>query len=113
MRFFITFFTFFVYWTPICAFLTPSQKIFVLRRQIDFVDNKICHLIETRMRLCKQIGNLKKNNLPIEDPAREAKLLNRLVIDHPSLSPKLIEEIWTSLLEESKNIQMENKLPYR
>ena len=113
MRFFITFYAFVVYWTHIYAFLTPSQKIFVLRRQIDFVDNKICHLIETRMRLCKHIGNLKKNSLPIEDPAREAKLLNRLVIDHPSLSPKLIEEIWTALLQESKNIQTENKLPYR
>lgn len=95
---------FMIYFTTNLAFLTPMNKIYMLRRGVDTIDNKISFLIDTRMEMSKKIGKLKKEH-EIEDPIREEQIKSKIKKNHPRLPPALIDDLWTTIFAFSKEAQ--------
>ncbi|MEM3833422.1 MAG: chorismate mutase [Thermoprotei archaeon] len=55
-----------------------ENNILKIRKQIDTIDDEIIRLLNKRMQLCKEIGELKKRmNMPIEDCKREIEVLQK------------------------------------
>jgi len=86
------------------AFLTPANRIRLLRRGIDTIDDKISCLIESRMEISRRIGILKKID-QIDDPLREEQIRKRIKDRHPRLPPELVDDVWRLLFLFSKEVQ--------
>ncbi|WP_048056129.1 chorismate mutase [Pyrococcus sp. ST04] len=72
-------------------------KLKSLRREIDEIDRQIIALLEKRLDIARQIGEIKKNlGLPIEDKEREVEILSRA---------GRFREIFEKILEVSKDVQ--------
>ena len=55
-----------------------SPALDALRRRIDEIDNELLRLLEERMRVCREIGELKRRmGLELVDAERERKVLER------------------------------------
>lgn len=79
-----------------------------LREQIDKIDDEIVGLLEKRLQIAKQIGELKtKLNVEVYHPQREEEILRRLQ-SISSLSPHQIETIYQSIFTLTKVLQEEN-----
>lgn len=79
-----------------------------LRKQIDTIDDEIVALLEKRLQIAKQIGELKTRlNVEVYHPQREEEILKRLQ-SISSLSPHQIEEIYKSIFTLTKVLQEEN-----
>jgi chorismate mutase len=81
------------------------NKINDLRNEIDNYDLKILDILEKRIKLCEQIGKIKKeNNISILCEGRENLILEKLYKN--SILPNIfIEKIWTNIFNYSKNRQ--------
>lgn len=80
-----------------------SERLNYLRQQIDFLDQKIIHLIDQRMALAVQTSRAKKN---IQDKKREKIILSRVKkICLPFLSENFTEKIIKTIMRESKQLQ--------
>lgn len=80
-----------------------------LRSQIDEVDNQIITLLEQRVQIAKQIGEIKtKLKVEVYNPQREEEILKRLQ-SISSLSPAQIEMIYQSIFTLTKVLQEENQ----
>lgn len=84
--------------------LSPCQKIFLYRKSIDFFDDRIANLIEIRLYLCRQVGKHKLYSF--KDINRETHIIQRICDQHPHLSTRLIQSIWSTLFYESLSIQL-------
>jgi chorismate mutase len=79
-----------------------------IRNQIDTIDHRILQLLAERMVLSRQIGVQKQDrNLPIQDPAREAEMLDTLsgAARKTGLEPSFIRKLYEVILEESRRVQ--------
>ena len=77
-----------------------------LRRKIDKIDVEILALISKRLSIARGIAEVKKkNNLPIYDPEREKKLLQKIaqLSKEKSLDENTIEKIYKLLIEYTRN----------
>tara|TARA_B110000037_G_scaffold210388_1_gene260656 strand:- start:429 stop:680 length:252 start_codon:yes stop_codon:yes gene_type:complete len=81
------------------------NKINDLRNEIDNYDLKILDILEKRIKICEQIGKIKKeNNISILCEGRENLILEKLYKN--SILPNIfIEKIWTNIFNYSKNRQ--------
>ncbi|MBN2096193.1 chorismate mutase [Candidatus Peregrinibacteria bacterium] len=80
------------------------------RQQIDHIDQKIVKLLAERMKLVKQIAELKRQNqLPIQDEKREKELRDNLKIfaAQHGLDPEFINHLYSHVFIESRRIQSE------
>ncbi len=75
------------------------------RKQIDEIDENIENLLDKRLKLCKEIGDYKKeNNLEVLDQNREDAILSK--IDNSNLEHKeAIKEIYKEIFDEGKKVQ--------
>ncbi len=75
------------------------------RNKIDKIDKKIETLLDKRLKLCKEIGDYKKeNNLEVLDQNREDAILSK--IDNSNLEHKeAIKEIYKEIFDEGKKVQ--------
>ncbi len=56
------------------------NKLDVLRKEIDIIDDEMRILFEKRMMVVREIGKYKKeNNMPIFNPDREIDIINKNV----------------------------------
>jgi len=56
------------------------EKVLLLRRKIDEIDEKILLFLKERVELCKLIGNTKRNyGIPIRDHQRENEQFRNIV----------------------------------
>ena len=81
-----------------------------LRTKIDHIDRTIIEALAKRLALCPAIAEYKQEkHVPIEDPEREGKLLSSRTAWARDLgiSSAVIEDIYASILEESKTRQEE------
>ncbi len=54
------------------------EKLYELRKRIDEIDEQIIELLEERVRIAKEIGEIKRElNLPIRDEEREEEVFRR------------------------------------
>jgi chorismate mutase/prephenate dehydratase len=79
-----------------------------MRKKIDEVDDKIVRLIAERIRDSQSIGDeKKKNSKPVEDAAREEKVLAHIktIAREEKLDEKAIQNIYRQIIKSSKGIQ--------
>ena len=88
-----------------------DQRLKILRQNIDNIDEKILDLLEDRMKIVQEVGELKQElDISVEDINREGKIIERLT-QHSSgkLSEKQLIRIFTSVFKSSKQIQQSGK----
>lgn len=88
-----------------------DKRLKNLRQNIDDIDKKILNLLEDRMRIVQEVGNLKeKLDISVEDLNRENEIIQRLT-QHSSgkLSENQLIRIFTSVFKSSKQIQRNDK----
>ena len=81
-----------------------SKELLALRNKIDEVDKSILSLINQRLALVAEVGEVKsEHGIPIYDPKREADMLakRKQEAEDLSISPALIEDILRRLMRES------------
>jgi chorismate mutase-like protein len=78
-----------------------------LRQSIDELDRQILELISQRLRLVKQVGEVKRHlGLDVYDPAREKDLLERVALAAPApLTSAMAERIFQCIIEESRGLE--------
>ena len=87
-----------------------NKKIFLLRKKIDIIDNKIIKLLDKRLKIALYIAEEKqKNNINIYDKNRELNIIKRLFsIKKYYLKNSAINKIYKEILSNSVN-EMKNK----
>jgi chorismate mutase len=85
----------------------PSADIDELRQAIDEIDEKIIGLINQRLSLAKQIGDVKKQGaIQITDSKREKKIINRLLEkNNGPMRDDGLRNIFEAIIAEGRNIQ--------
>lgn len=88
-----------------------------LRNQIDAIDNQLLRLLNERMNVVKQVGELKKNEkTAIYRPEREKSIIDRLTAisngDEGTLNHSAIEAIFLEVFAVSRNIELPEKVAF-
>jgi len=91
-----------------------DSNINELRKSIDEIDEKILDLINKRLLLGKEIGNIKRiNKEQVTDKAREISILKRLNdLNKGDLRNDTLDYIFTQIISESREIQQPGKISY-
>jgi chorismate mutase/prephenate dehydratase len=86
---------------------SPEADIRMLRQAIDLIDEKILGLINQRLSLAKQIGDLKKHaGIQILDSGREKEILERLLEENKGpMSVAGLRNIFNAIIAEGRNVQ--------
>lgn len=84
------------------------------RENIDSIDNKIIQLINKRMEIVKEIGELKRSHQSvIYRPEREKDIIERLFTNNKGLLNKAaIEAIFLEIFAVSRSIELPEKISY-
>ena len=83
------------------------MRIDQLRNKIDAIDAEMIQLFESRMKIVKDIGELKKRNqLNVLDQNREAQVISKVVsrLQNKTLEPYVIQ-LFETLMRVSKDYQ--------
>lgn len=91
-----------------------TSKISSLRNSINDIDDNILDLINRRLLLAKEIGQIKElNNEPILDSARETTIIKRLSsLNKGHLSNNALHYIFTEIIAASREIQKPQLVTY-
>ena len=91
-----------------------TPKIDTLRKSIDDIDDNILDLINRRLLLAKNIGQIKGlNNEPILDSARETTIIKRLSsINKGPLINSTLSHIFTEIFASAREIQKPQIVTY-
>ena len=87
-----------------------TEGISQLRRQIDEVDNQLMELLARRMRICREIGEYKKeHNMTILQAVRYNEILEKRGAQGSlmGMAPEFIAKVFENVHEESVRQQME------
>ena len=88
-----------------------DERLKKLRLEIDNIDEEILELLEKRMKIVHEVGDLKKDlEISVEDLNRENEIIDRLT-SHSSgeLTEKQLIRIFSAVFKSSKQIQRDNK----
>ncbi len=88
--------------------MKDEGKIKHLRRHIDRIDTVIITALAERMSLMPEIADYKKkNNIAVFDEEREVEIMKTLksIAKEQGLEEGFVEEVFLSILNESKRIQ--------
>ncbi len=84
------------------------DKLKMLRKLIDDIDNQLLDLVKSRMDVVVEIGNVKtENNVEVVDKEREEQIYVRLLAKakEKGVKPEVVKKVWKSLLEISYEIE--------
>ena len=87
-----------------------TEDINLLRKQIDEMDNELLNLLAKRMRVCREIGQYKKeHNLTVFQADRYTEILDKRGAQGSLLgmSPEFIAQVFENVHEESVRQQVE------
>lgn len=87
-----------------------TEDIKVLRKQIDQLDNSLMELLSKRMRVCREIGQYKKeHNITVLQTGRYTEILEKRGAQGSlcGVDPKFVKEIFEHIHEESVRQQLE------
>ena len=86
----------------------PKADIGELRHAIDKIDEKILDLINQRLSLAKQIGDLKKQaGIQILDSGREKEILCRLLEKNKGpMGAEGLKNIFNAIMAEGRKVQL-------
>ena len=84
-----------------------DKRILQLRNDIDNLDEEIIQLLKKRMRISKEVGQLKERlDIPVEDKKREKEIIDRLTAQAgKNLSEEQLIRIFTAVFKTSKQEQ--------
>ncbi len=90
------------------------MKLEELRKRIDEIDDKLLELLNERMKIVKEVGELKnKTRAPIYRPEREQEILNRLKSKNIGpLNEAAIEAIFLEIFAVSRNLERPERVAY-
>lgn len=85
-----------------------------LRDKIDAIDEQILHLLEQRMDVVKEVGELKRESkAPIYRPERERAIVERLTkLSNGRLARDVIEAIYFEIFAVSRNLELPERVAY-
>jgi chorismate mutase/prephenate dehydratase len=85
-----------------------------LRKGIDTIDSQLLRLLNERMELVKQVGEVKRQTQTvIYRPEREKQIVSRLVSENTGLlNEKAIEAIFLEIFATARNIELPEKIAY-
>lgn len=86
-----------------------TENITALRKQIDEIDNNIIEVIAKRMRVCREVGQYKKEHgMTIFQTARYNEILEKRGAQGSlmGIAPECIKKVFEAIHEESVNQQM-------
>ena len=89
---------------------TTTEGIRELRKQIDELDNDLMNLLAKRMRVCREIGQYKKeHNMTVLQTNRYSEILDKRGAQGSlcGISPDCVASIFESIHEESVRQQLE------
>ncbi|MBP5508264.1 MAG: chorismate mutase, partial [Prevotella sp.] len=81
-----------------------------LRQQIDELDNQLMNLLAKRMRVCREIGQYKKeHNMTVLQPVRYGEILDKRGAQGSlcGMDSEFVKKVFESVHEESVRQQME------
>lgn len=87
--------------------MIDDSEIEELRRKIDAIDLRLLELLAERHQVVLAVGERKRQQkLAVQDPTREALLLERLA-EHapPPLDETTVRRVFTAILGESRRLQ--------
>lgn len=87
-----------------------TEGIHELRKQIDELDNNLMELLSKRMRVCREIGQYKKeHNMTVLQTSRYNEILDKRGAQGSlcGMDPSFIKEVFEAIHEESVRQQME------
>ncbi|MBR6187480.1 MAG: bifunctional 3-deoxy-7-phosphoheptulonate synthase/chorismate mutase type II [Prevotella sp.] len=87
-----------------------TEGIHELRKQIDELDNQIMDILAKRMKVCREIGNYKKeHNMTVLQASRYNEILNKRGVQGTlsGMAPEFVAKVFESIHEESVRQQME------
>ena len=87
-----------------------TEGIHELRKQIDELDNQIMDILAKRMKVCREIGNYKKeHNMTVLQATRYNEILNKRGVQGTlsGMAPEFVAKVFESIHEESVRQQME------
>ena len=87
-----------------------TEGIHELRNQIDELDNQLMDLLAKRMRVCREIGQYKKeHNMTVLQPARYGEILDKRGAQGSlcGMGAEFVKKVFESVHEESVRQQME------
>lgn len=90
--------------------VNTTEDIKVLRKQIDQIDNSLMEILSKRMRLCREIGQYKKDhNLTVLQTGRYNEILDKRGAQGAlcGMSPEFVKQIFEHIHEESVRQQLE------
>jgi|TARA_B100000959_G_scaffold126651_1_gene133004 chorismate mutase/prephenate dehydratase len=81
-----------------------DKNVLELRTLLDNIDNNILQLLEERMDIVRQVGDIKLEfNIPIEDIRREEKIIKKLKnISKNNLTKSQLKKIFQTIFNFSK-----------
>ena len=98
--------------------MSPSnkKKLFLLRKKLDFIDNKMLNLLKLRANYVKKVLSLKEFKKEIIDKKRINKIL-RIIKDKSikkGVDPKISNRVWKNMIYafidyEFRNFKKKNK----
>ena len=89
---------------------SSTEGITLLRKQIDELDNQLMELLSKRMRVCREIGQYKKeHNMTVLQSARYSEILDKRGVQGTlcGMSQEFVTKVFESIHEESVRQQME------
>lgn len=87
-----------------------TEGITLLRKQVDELDNELMNLLSKRMRVCREIGQYKKeHNMTVFQANRYSEILDKRGVQGALLgmSPEFIAQVFEHVHEESVRQQVE------
>ena len=87
--------------------MTEESPLNNLRSEIDRIDEEILDLLNARVRLVLDIGQIKREHkLRIFDPKRESTILQRLLLGNSGpLDSESVRRIFERLIDECRRIE--------
>ena len=89
---------------------SSTEGISLLRHQIDKIDNDIMDLLAKRMRVCREIGEYKKeHNIQVLQTGRYNEILDKRGVQGSltGMSPEFVKQVFEHIHEESVRQQLE------
>jgi len=87
-----------------------TEGIKLLRQQIDKIDNELMDLLAKRMRVCREIGQYKKeHNMQVLQTGRYNEILDKRGVQGSltGMSPEFVKQVFEHIHEESVRQQIE------
>ncbi|MFN9747063.1 MAG: prephenate dehydratase [Betaproteobacteria bacterium] len=93
---------------------TTSPALLALRERIDAVDRELLALLNRRMRLAQEVGELKRaEGSVVFRPEREAQVIDGLKAANPGPLPRdSVAPIWREIMSASRSLETPTRVAY-